>query len=1377
MKHLIFLCAFFFVNIVHADPKIPPQLESWVPWILDGHPERLCAVDGDIALCAWPGNLSISLSERGGDFVYRVVVDNRSEIALPGDRDIFPQSVSGAQGGLEKQFPVMFNGTHPYVVLNPGQYLLKGRFSWEAMPESLRIPDDVALVQIKKGETRLPTARVLRQGEILLNDGDDAGQNYTDLQIFRRFVDGNPLRLTTLIHLRVSGKASEITLGKVLPEESTPYSITSSLTARLLPDNSLQVVTRPGEYDITVEALYPNLPKTFTLSQPKNNIWPKHELWSWKGSEQFRSVILGGVEPASTEGTRMPPEWQDGTIYHFKGDQSATFEETRRGVIPDLPSRLNLSRNMWLTQDGSRVVSQDMLSGALGDDVRMNVSSETALHRVESQGRAQLITKDPKSGASGVEVRDQNFSIQAETSQPFIRKTLTASGWEKNVESLGVTLHVPNGWEVLHVKGPDVVSATWVSKWNLLDVFLIALVTIIAWKFGALFLGGIALLTLLVTYQEPGSAQYIWFHLFAGIALIRFVTHDKLRKLGKIYFVLTLCVLIVYIAAFSFDHIHHFIFPTLNRPRISLGLFEGVLKMVESGWSWPLVILLGWITFEALVSKRILHRLGGVVLLLIFVSFSVNIASQSPRTSRSDNVRMPAAPEVMKKMAVQEDYMSLSDAEVSKMEQKVPHYGSYEILDTEPGRAPQTGIGLPAWTGNMIVLSWTSPVSKDETFSIVTLNPFMSALFALLKTVLLILFGTWFVKFLRKEVMLASLILISFCLSPSISFADDFPSKEILSELEARLFKDDCRENCVTWNELSVSVKGNAIELKGTVSSRGTTALTLPGPVKEFVPEKVILNNEETAALRRDEDGFLRIRLSEGAHSFAMLGTLDTNAALGLQFPMQPMHVSVEANGWTVNGVSDTGSIDSMIQLIPEKKDTVREDRELPNWYAVTRIFDLGVRWTIQTKVTRIGDLGRGALVRVPLVEGESVTSQDTTVRNKIAEIAFNPTESEKVYESTFEERSSFQLKASTAENRVTESWQVRCSSVWRCSVEGIPAVSRNVGGKTGWKWEPYPNESVKLSVIRPDAIQGGNLAFTKIRHVVIPGNRITRGELYIDTRATESRNEKITLPDGSTLTEVTIRNTAVPIKQEGTALSIPFPLGEGQTVVRYELTTPLRMFFKAPHIEVPGALANVETVIRIPQDRWLWWVGGSGQGPRVLFWSHIIGILLLSVVLARYSGTPLSGAQWFLLSFTISVLPMEALAIPILFLILLRVRKDNKIANPKLFNFFQVALGLLAILSISVLLNAIRLGLLFQPGVEVIGGYSEQLSWYVDYTAQHLLEPFVISASLFTWRAVMLAWSLWLVFAVIRWARWGFECFSTGGVWKAKEELAGSRL
>ena len=48
-----------------------------------------------------------------------------------------------------------------------------------------------------------------------------------------------------------------------------------------------------------------------------------------------------------------------------------------------------------------------------------------------------------------------------------------------------------------------------------------------------------------------------------------------------------------------------------------------------------------------------------------------------------------------------------------------------------------------------------------------------------------------------------------------------------------------------------------------------------------------------------------------------------------------------------------------------------------------------------------------------------------------------------------------------------------------------------------------------------------------------------------------------------------------------------------------------------------------------------------------------------------------------------------------------------------------------------------------------------------------------MLSLSLWFYRGVMLAWSMWLALALVEWARWGFGQWSRGGVFTPDREGA----
>jgi hypothetical protein len=42
-----------------------------------------------------------------------------------------------------------------------------------------------------------------------------------------------------------------------------------------------------------------------------------------------------------------------------------------------------------------------------------------------------------------------------------------------------------------------------------------------------------------------------------------------------------------------------------------------------------------------------------------------------------------------------------------------------------------------------------------------------------------------------------------------------------------------------------------------------------------------------------------------------------------------------------------------------------------------------------------------------------------------------------------------------------------------------------------------------------------------------------------------------------------------------------------------------------------------------------------------------------------------------------------------------------------------------------------------------------------------------VVSVPLFCYRLAMLGWALWLAQALLRWLKWGWGCFTEGGIWR----------
>ena len=91
-----------------------------------------------------------------------------------------------------------------------------------------------------------------------------------------------------------------------------------------------------------------------------------------------------------------------------------------------------------------------------------------------------------------------------------------------------------------------------------------------------------------------------------------------------------------------------------------------------------------------------------------------------------------------------------------------------------------------------------------------------------------------------------------------------------------------------------------------------------------------------------------------------------------------------------------------------------------------------------------------------------------------------------------------------------------------------------------------------------------------------------------------------------------------------------------------------------------------------------------------------------------------------------------------------------------------------MTVIAIGGVVAAIPEALLGQPDMQIRGWFSQgnSLAWFQDQTTSALPALSVISLSMWVYKAVMLAWALWLSVALVRWLRWAWGAWTRGGHW-----------
>jgi hypothetical protein len=161
----------------------------------------------------------------------------------------------------------------------------------------------------------------------------------------------------------------------------------------------------------------------------------------------------------------------------------------------------------------------------------------------------------------------------------------------------------------------------------------------------------------------------------------------------------------------------------------------------------------------------------------------------------------------------------------------------------------------------------------------------------------------------------------------------------------------------------------------------------------------------------------------------------------------------------------------------------------------------------------------------------------------------------------------------------------------------------------------------------------------------------------------------------------------------------------------------------------------------------------------------------LAALILARIKWSPLRTHEWLLLGLGLSTFNWWVLLLFAVWAFAMSWRGQASLdLKPRLFNGLQIGLGLLTVVTLVAVLAAIPKGLLGEPDMHIVSPVQfDGLSWFADQSAGTTPEVATVSVSLWYYKAAMLAWALWLSFALLRWSPWVWNAFTHEGMWKGK--------
>lgn len=1355
---------------------VPDPLKTWVPWALDEVENFGCpqpGADASQKQCAWPGLLDIKVNGQGASFTQDMQVHRDTWVYLPGSAQHWPQEVS-VNG---KPQAVIARDEMPAIKLTRGTYKLTGKFIWTAVPEFLPLPQNTALLKLDLNgkAVSFPVRDEGNQLWLQRKADADSGEQI-QLRTFRKVTDGVPVSVETTIRLEVSGKGREIKLEHMLLPDLIPLELRSSLPASLKPDGSMTAQVRAGKWEIRLLARQPGPSKPLTLPEGA-----EEEVWSYEAAPLIRTAAIEGPSTVDPQQTTLPPEWRNLPAYLMRAGSTFSFKEIRRGDSDPAPDKLSLQRRLWLSFDGSTLTMSDQIKGDVSHSNRLTMGNIAQLGRVSLSGQDQLITRGSDKLA-GIEIQRGSIDVGADSVVGNGIRKLSAVTWQKDFDKLGIELILPAGWRLLHAGGADKAEGAWLSRWNLLDFFLVLVIALAAGKLWGRQWGALALFALVLSYQEADAPRYAWIVLLALTAIVRALPVSRFQVWIKRLQQVSLLVLVLLTLSFATQQVRSAMYPVLETDGApdSLYLYKQTrYDRAEQPAAAP----------AAMPVDANSEVQGGS---------NADMAPPPPPARMVEEVKPPAeraAEKLAKVDAVRSYRMTKPQALAGS------RATNYQILD--PDAKVQTGPGLPTWNWRSHHLIFDGPVRQDQQLDLWLLPPWANKLLVILRLILLGFLllcvsefrkgagqgpsdtdkptaGRWsWLGLGRKASLLVMCSLIALPVVYSEAAHAQMPDNERLEELKQKLTRPaECLPNCAEISRMMVQINGNNVRLGLDVDAAIELALPLPGGIKHWLPAQAQLDGKP-AYIRRADDGTIWLLAPAGRHRLELTGELMQSDTLQLPLPQKPRQVDVHADGWDVAGLSDDSGVADTLQLNRRiKASSKTEASALPSFLRVTRRLLLDKEWQVETTVSRLSPMGQPVLAQIPLLPGEAVTTAGLNIKDGKVAVNLGPQSDSMEWHSNLPQTAQLKLNLAQQSNWV-ETWVIAASGIWHLGTTGLPPLASDVSnGESGADlvFRPWPGETLAISVERPQAIPGQTLTIDESRLLVSPGSRATDYQLRLHLRSSRGGDYTLTLPEGAILQRVNINHQLRPLRANGRQLVLPVVPGAQDIEVQWRFDQGAVVSYTTSTVNLQQASVNHTLQLILPRDRWLLLASGPGIGPAILFWGKLIVLLLVALALGRYAGLPVTTRQWLLLTLGLTQVAWwsAALVVAWFFAFVRRAAAADTVTARWQFNLRQLGLAVLTLVMLCILLDAVQSGLLGQPDMQVVGNGSSanNLVWYLDRSVADLQTAWVLSLPMLVYRGLMLLWALWLAWSVLGWLKWGWSAFASGSLWKQKQRV-----
>ena len=610
----------------------------------------------------------------------------------------------------------------------------------------------------------------------------------------------------------------------------------------------------------------------------------------------------------------------------------------------------------------------------------------------------------------------------------------------------------------------------------------------------------------------------------------------------------------------------------------------------------------------------------------------------------------------------------------------------------------------------------------------------------------------------------------------------DLPDPQLLSELEKRLLEPpECAPRCAEVAHARIDVAADAVNMRLEVHALADVALPLPGSEAGWRPAAVLLGGSAAGEVLRGPDGTLWAHVAPGRRSIELKGPTPAADSLEIPFPAVPRVIEAHANSWDLAGIENRRLLSGSLHLtrVREAEGSQAgqqrwESSRFPTFVRIERTLEFGLDWRVTTEVSRVAPSTGALTLHVPLMAGESVTTPGLTRDGDRLLVSMAAGQDSVAWESLLPQQSPLSIDSAPGQPW-QEIWRAEVGHAWRARFTGVPESidSDRASDFHVAEFHPRPGERLTIDLSRPEPSAGPTLAFDAVSLEVAKGKLSSTFDMTLEYRSTQGGQHILRLPEGAEVQRLVIDGDHEPFQADGRALSLPILPGEHTIGLGWRTSGELGLRTGTPAVDLGAPASNINLQMRLPDSRWLLATQGPPLGPAVLYWSELAVLVLIALVLGRVALTPLQTRHWLLLGLGLSTYSWPVLGLVAAWLLACGARKRwHADLSTRLFNGIQIVIAALTLAALAALVTTLPEGLLGTPDMHVTGANSagNSLNWFASHSESALPVATAWSVPLWIYQALILAWALWLSFALLRWLPWVWQCFSVDGLWHRRQ-------